>query len=277
MQNNNYVSAPVFLAAFVACCLEPTTAATGSCDGSAPNYLALECRISAASDRCYQYVDAEKTGVNTCSARLPCQVWTGMQLEVSCGDDEDASVQDVYMENCTQGRRNFSWPFAAKSAVQGVYMCIRSGDGAVISNRSIIVDESAHVIPGPDATSMYRQFCIQDIVPGFNCSVADVSYYFSDDISTPNYVKFNVLGARPIELNVEPIWTDHYPVDLGLSYNTEASNSTTPQVIEFVTGNLVFVVSQSVEVFLAITASNSFGSSTMCVRMTILGGIYNYI
>ena len=245
MQNNNYVSAPVFLAAFVACCLEP---ATGSCDGSAPNYLALECRISAASDRCYQYVDAE-TGVNTCSARLPCQVWTGMQLEVSCGDDEDASVQDVYMENCTQGRRNFSWPFAAKSAVQGVYMCIRSGDSAVISNRSIIVDgefvwlklvnsslfyaESAHVIPGPDATSMYRQFCIQDIVPGFNCSVADVSYYFSDDISTPNYVKFNVLGARPIELNVKPIWTDHYPVDLGLSYNTEASNSTTPQVCNY--------------------------------------------
>ena len=86
------------------------------------------------------------------------------------------------------------------------------------------------MIPGSDATSMYRQFCIQDIVPGFNSSVADVSYYFSDDISTPNYVKFNVLGARPIELNVEPIWTDHYPVDLRLSYNTEASNSTTPHV-----------------------------------------------
>ena len=142
MQNKKYVSAPVFLAAFVACCLEQTTAAAGSCDERAPNYLALECRISATNDRCYQYVDAEKTGVNTCSARLPCQVWTGMQLEVSCGDDEDASVavQDVYRENCTQGRRNLSWPFASKSVVQGVYMCIRSGDGAVISNRSIIVD-----------------------------------------------------------------------------------------------------------------------------------------
>ena len=32
MQNKKYVSAPVFLAAFVACCLEQTTAATGSCD-----------------------------------------------------------------------------------------------------------------------------------------------------------------------------------------------------------------------------------------------------
>ena len=66
------------------------------------------------------------------------------------------------------------------------------------------------------------------VVPGLKCSVAEKGYLY--EIGGSHTVKFNVLGARPIELNVEAIWVDHYPVDLGLSYRTEANISTTSHV-----------------------------------------------
>ena len=64
-----------------------------------------------------------------------------MQLKISCNEEEGNSTYlDVYTENSTQGQRKLSWPFATKSIVEGVYLCRRRDDGALISNRSVIVD-----------------------------------------------------------------------------------------------------------------------------------------
>ena len=135
-----FVSAPVFLAAFIAsCCLELAAGATGLCEDSVPKYAALECRITAEKDKCYQYSDPGNTGINICNGRRPCLVWTGMQVEIHCGEEDEDSLA-LHRENSTQGQRNFSWSFATKSAVEGMYACRRSDDGAITSNRSVIVD-----------------------------------------------------------------------------------------------------------------------------------------
>jgi hypothetical protein len=126
------------------------------------------------------------------------------------------------------------------------------------------------VIPGQP--SSFRQYCV-DISPQFECSIARTVYYVASASGT-HTVSFNVLGARPVQVNVESLWADHYPVD-SLSYNPEASNSTTLHVVEFVTENVFFVASESVDVYLVVTASNSYGSSTLCLPLTLIGGILN--
>ena len=89
--------------------------------------------------------------------------------------------------------------------------------------------DGAYVIPG---SSTYDQRCIEDIVPdsmpGYHCNAASrLNRYLAGG---PHSLYFNVLGARPIEISVEVIWDDHYPIDLHLSYETEASNTSTIHV-----------------------------------------------
>ena len=121
---------------FATCCLQPAKAA---CNNDAPDYVAVDCRIAATNDTtCHSHRRPDGSVLDICNERTSCLVWTGMQLNISCGDEDmDSPFQNVYS---TQGQGNFSWPFATKSAVQGVYTCIRNKDGAVISNRSVIVD-----------------------------------------------------------------------------------------------------------------------------------------
>ena len=141
MQSSTPVLASIVLAAFLATrCIQHAIAI--GCTGYVPNYVALECRISSANDSCFLRSNAEGGAVNFCSGQRPCSVWEGMKLEIRCGgEDVDSSVlQEVYRENSTQGQRNFSWPFATKSAVEGVYMCGRRDDGAVMSNRAVVVE-----------------------------------------------------------------------------------------------------------------------------------------
>ena len=86
-----------------------------------------------------------------------------------------------------------------------------------------------YLIPGRDP---YHQWCKRDIVPGYNCNVADQIYRYLKipDADEPHIVLFNVFGARPIDLNVEVVWVNHYPVDLHLSWNHTASTSTSLHV-----------------------------------------------
>ena len=95
----------------------------------------------------------------------------------------------------------------------------------------------------PARTSSFRQFCTPDIAPeyaeDYNCNVARrPKRYFAGG---PHTLYFNILGIRPISIEVEVLWVDHYPVDLHLSYDTEASNSRTLHVSHTLLSNLLAV------------------------------------
>lgn len=92
-----------------------------------------------------------------------------------------------------------------------------------------LVPDTVYVIPG---FASYTQRCRVNIVPeynpGFNCSVGHTLLRYSvwpDDQHTIP-VQFNVLGARPIDISVDVVWFNHYPVDLHPSYNPVANTST---------------------------------------------------
>ena len=89
----------------------------------------------------------------------------------------------------------------------------------------LLLTESVHVIPG---SPPYTQMCTADIVQGYNCSLSSGPQRYSLwPTGINNYtVLFNVLGARPISLDVEVVWVDHYPVDLHLSWDPVANNTT---------------------------------------------------
>ena len=78
-----------------------------------------------------------------------------------------------------------------------------------------------YVIP---SQKPYDQVCIEDIVGEYDCNVAATAV--AESPSANHSIGFNVLGERPIQLSVEAFWVDHFPVDLKLSYNSHASNTT---------------------------------------------------
>ena len=130
------------LATLVTCLTLAAATPTGRCDANPPRTSALECRIAAADEPCFLDPHYSRGWtLDSCSDRASCYVWTGMQLKISCDEEGGNSTYlDVYTENSTQGQRKLSWPFATKSIVEGVYSCRRRDDGALISNRSVIVD-----------------------------------------------------------------------------------------------------------------------------------------
>ena len=80
-----------------------------------------------------------------------------------------------------------------------------------------------------------EQNCILDIVPesmpGYECSRANHGHSYIYSNKTRHSVSFNVLGARPISLNLDVIWSNHYPVDTNLSWtHAMALDSTTLHV-----------------------------------------------
>jgi hypothetical protein len=87
------------------------------------------------------------------------------------------------------------------------------------------------VIPG--RSSSYEQSCRHDIVPDYSedydCNVPrkGSKRYFAGG---PHTLYFNILGTRPIAIEVAVLWVNHYPVDLHLSYDSEASGSGTLHV-----------------------------------------------
>jgi hypothetical protein len=165
-----------------------------------------------------------------------------------------------------------SWPFAVSSSVEGVYECREDSSDSLVANRSVIVDERVAVIPGSDFDN--GQIC-RSIAPGYECKVAQIIHRYS--VSHPQApqtisLDFNVLGARPIDLSVEMVWSNHYPVDLDLSWNPVASNSTTLHSVELSTADLVFVGDTTfVDAYVAITANSSLQSYTMCLPVRFHG------
>lgn len=89
--------------------------------------------------------------------------------------------------------------------------------------------DKVYVIPG---FASYTQQCRRDIVPDynpdFNCSVGHtlLRYSVSPDDQHTIPVQFNVLGARPIDISVDVVWENHYPVDLHPSWDPVANTST---------------------------------------------------
>ena len=262
--------------------LEPfSTATAGICDDSSergvPQYVALECRISAPEDGvCYREISQDGGRViNTCSSDRPCMVWTGMQLKITClGEDDPASTFRLYT---AQGEGNFSWPFATSAAVEGVYTCRGRDNGTFVSNRSVEVNgesqfpsmffvhffcapEKVYVIPAGEKSYSHRRVCQEDIVPDFDCNLANRARYYQLDQAVRRTVGFNVLGARPIDLKVEVLWVDHYPVDLHLSYINDASNSTTLHVRKF----SQFTHSPSARMH-----NEGYGSCLVCVCLSV--------
>ena len=96
----------------------------------------------------------------------------------------------------------------------------------VISQCPVTLDK-VYVMPYCEDCSLYRMSCRKDIAPtyspGFNCTVADVA---ERPGSAEFNVWFNILGARPINVSMEVVWVNHYPVDLHPSYLSTAKSST---------------------------------------------------
>lgn len=242
------------------------TVEEGACETSS-RHVRVECRIVSRNSQCYTDILGGKL-VNQCGSTT-CEVWTGVALEISCsgGDGDSGLVLSRDRDNGTFGpSASVTWNFTASSVVQGNYKCVWS-NGSVLNNRTIEVDESVHVIPGYELN--YEQACRSDIVPGYNCSVAQAPERWSGGHG--NYtVKFNVLGARPISLGMKVLWVDHYPVDLHLTWDPMASNTTTKHVVHLNVKDLFFVgPSRRVDAYLVITASSTLGSATMCVNLQI--------
>ena len=83
----------------------------------------------------------------------------------------------------------------------------------------------------PGRSSSYEQSCrrVPDYGEDYNCNVPrrGSKRYFAGG---PHTLYFNILGTRPVAIEVEVLWVNHYPVDLHLSYDTEASGSGTLHV-----------------------------------------------
>ena len=81
-------------------------------------------------------------------------------------------------------------------------------------------------MPYCEDCNLYGMRCKTDIAPtytpGFNCTVAHAPERHESDVLK---VQFNVLGARPINLSMEVVWVNHYPVDLHPSYQSTAKSS----------------------------------------------------
>ena len=71
---------------------------------------------------------------------------------------------------------------------------------------------------------------------------------------------FNVVGVRPIDVMVEVIWVNHYPVDLHLSWNSEASNSTSSHV------SLPFKRQYNTQILLHLSMKVPIASSVVMMR-----------
>lgn len=218
----------------------------GSCENPLPPlYVSLECRILVPGSECY-IADAPNghsgitVRVHACDHSLPCQVWTGMALNISCSDENLI----LFHGNSTDNTSSSYWSFAVSSAVQGVYEC-RWPNNSVCAYRNVTVDgkyghgtftvlsqcpillERVYVMPYCEDCSLYDTNCRTNIAPiytpGFNCTVA---YTPERHESEEFKVWFNILGARPINLSMEVVWVNHYPLDLQLSYQSTAKSST---------------------------------------------------
>ena len=87
----------------------------------------------------------------------------------------------------------------------------------------------------PNTGYYFEQNCILDIapesMPGYECSRANDGHLYIYSKTQRHSVSFNVLGARPISLNLDVIWSNHYPVDTNLSWtHAMALDSTTLHV-----------------------------------------------
>ena len=114
--------------------------AGNGCTISPPDHVRFECRIVTEESGCFKYEEGDWL-INQCDYSSACHVWTGVQLDISCGDDYSADPSlELFRDNGTVGSHVLSWPFATSSAVEGLYQCRRRSDGSVVSNRSVIVD-----------------------------------------------------------------------------------------------------------------------------------------
>ena len=110
-------------------------AAAGGCTSPGPSHVRLECIIaSRESGQCSKWTEDGRQ-IHECDDSVACPVWTGMQLEISCSDDDALTL---FKGNSTN-QHNVSWAFATSSAVEGLYEC-RWNNGSLFANRSIQVD-----------------------------------------------------------------------------------------------------------------------------------------
>ena len=236
--------------AIATCCFAAEAAGKSSCENIySPFYVKLGCIIlPRSSGSCYIDNSSPDGAVsNACDDSAPCRVSTGMQLQISCGESSNnESSLDIYRNGSLQEAHNISWKFAVASEIEGLYECRRRDDGSLVSKRSIIFDskwiyiviiindyysraDGLYVIPG---SAPYDQYCRMDIAPvyapGYTCNIA---YAPTRYIGGGNHiVKFNILGVRPIDLSIDVIWVNHYPVDLHLLYDSQVNDSTTLHV-----------------------------------------------
>jgi hypothetical protein len=246
------------------------------CTDFPPDHVQLECVIVPRGGRCHKDSAGERQ-INACSDRAACVAWTGIDLIVSCEDSEDGTSLRLYHEGSTQGLPNATWTFAEASTAEGLYEC-RHSNGSLFANRSVVFDEGVYVIPG--RSSSYEQSCRHDIVPDYSedydCNVPrkGSKRYFAGG---PHTLYFNILGTRPIAIEVAVLWVNHYPVDLHLSYDSEASGSGTLHNVTLNSMDIVHIGGvkkvTKAEAYLAITAvHNGNQSSTMCVSHQFFGG-----
>ena len=117
--------------------------ASGSCTSPGPSHVRLECIIaSRESGQCSKWTEDGRQ-IHECDDGVACPAWTGMQLEISCSDDDALTL---FKGNSTN-QHNVSWTFATSSAVEGLYEC-RWNSGSLFANRSIQVD-GEYIVPAP--------------------------------------------------------------------------------------------------------------------------------
>ena len=128
----------IVLALFLA--VAGTVAANICSTNPTPRHVNLECGIaSRESGLCFNYEENGRQ-VNVCDDRASCLVWTGMQVEIGCGDENVDTSLNLFRGNSTQGVHSVSWFFAISSAVEAVYECRQDHSDSLVANRSVIVD-----------------------------------------------------------------------------------------------------------------------------------------
>ena len=91
--------------------------AANGCTISPPDH---QCRIVTEERGCFKYEEGDWL-VNQCDYSSACHVWTGVQLDISCGDDYSADpLLELFRDNETVGSHVLSWPFATTSAEDAV-------------------------------------------------------------------------------------------------------------------------------------------------------------
>lgn len=65
---------------------------------------------------------------------------------------------------------------------------------------------------------------VQEYISDYNCCVPthDHKLYYDPSV---HEISFNILGTRPINLSLDVVWSNHYPVDLHLSWTNEIANN----------------------------------------------------